>query len=188
MFTFRRAFLFTLIIAIYYRLPPITSSIINNYLLYLLVLLDKHFYFLIFPVIAFFLLKRNLKEFRKIFYKNKTDETINITLASFFFFISFHFIFLIILYSFVTLIDFSIPNIESKKKSYLDVIYLLVISPVFEEFFFRSLLAENFFNRYGFKKAVIYSAFLFMIIHNNFSSWLSIFILGLLLGYIYIYI
>ena len=86
-------------------------------------------------------------------------------------------------YAISVAVNFTIPSSEIKTYSYLDVIYLVIISSVFEEFFFRRILAHQFFKRYGLKKAIFYSAFLFTIIHDH--AWFNVFIVGSLLGYIY---
>ena len=87
-------------------------------------------------------------------------------------------------YAISVAVNFTIPSAEIKTYSYLDVIYLVIISSVFEEFFFRRILEHQFFKRYGLKKAIFYSTFLFTMIHSD--ALLYVFTVGFLLGYIYL--
>ncbi len=185
MISLRKAFLYVLVIAIYYKLPPIPEVIVSTYYLEVLSFIDQRLYFLIFPLVAIFLLKNNFKEFKNFFVLKQKNRMAQITLASFTGYVFFFVAFFMIAHAISVSVNFTIPFYEKKPYSYLDIIYLIIISSVFEEFFFRRILAYQFFKRYGFNKAVFYSAFLFMIIHNVYS-WPKVFIIGYLLGYIYL--
>ena len=184
MISFRKSFFYVLIIVIYYKLPAIPDVIVDDYSLEVLSFIDQRLYFLIFPLIAIFLLKGDFKEFKKIFVLEKKNKILQITLASFLGYACFFISFLMFFYVISVAVNFTVPLSEKETYSFLDIIYLVIISAVFEEFFFRRILAYQFFNRYGLKKAVFYSAFLFTIIHDH--NWFYIFIVGALLGYIYL--
>ena len=80
MISFRKAFFYVLIIAIYYNLPNIPEVIVKVDVLYFIY---QHLYFLIFPFIALFLLKGDFKEFKKLFILGQKNKIAQITLASF---------------------------------------------------------------------------------------------------------
>jgi membrane protease YdiL (CAAX protease family) len=64
---------------------------------------------------------------------------------------------------------------------------IAIIPGVCEEFFFRGYLMQNIQIKNGKKKAVLYSAIIFTIIHLNPISFLHIFIMGIFLGYLLYY-
>ena len=68
MISFRKAFFYVLIIAVYYNLPAIPDVIVDNYSLELLSFIDQRLYFLIFPLISIFLLKSDFKDFKKLLF------------------------------------------------------------------------------------------------------------------------
>jgi membrane protease YdiL (CAAX protease family) len=179
--SFKKAFLYVLIIGIYYNLSSIPEFIANVEILYFIY---EHLYFLIFPVIAIFLFKGDFKEFKKLFVLEQKNKLAHITLVSFSGYVFFFISFLMFFYAISVAVDFTIPFSEKKTYTFLDIIYFVIISSVFEELFFRRILSHQFFMRYGLKKAVFYSAFLFTMIHSD--ALLHVFIAGTLLGIIYL--
>lgn len=71
--------------------------------------------------------------------------------------------------------------------TFFHLLGLLLFAPIFEELFFRRIVAHEFFERYGYKKAIIYSAFLFAIMHiPRFHDLPMIFAFGILAAYLYL--
>ena len=68
-----------------------------------------------------------------------------------------------------------------------ELIHTVLIGPLFEEIFFRDIIAKNLKTKYGVKKAIFISSLLFAVSHitNGDSSYLFQFIGGILFGYIY---
>ncbi len=64
------------------------------------------------------------------------------------------------------------------------VLTAAVLIPVGEELFFRGLLLRGFLLRYGRRSALLLTAILFAVVHFNPWSLLSIFLVGLLLGWL----
>jgi membrane protease YdiL (CAAX protease family) len=58
--------------------------------------------------------------------------------------------------------------------------------PILEEVLFRGIILEGFLNRYRPGKAIFWSAFLFGLFHLNPWQFIPAFLIGLLLGYIYL--
>jgi uncharacterized protein len=71
----------------------------------------------------------------------------------------------------------------------LGVIFIMALVPaICEEFFFRGFLQRTFYRWWGRRHlAVILSAFLFSAIHFQFFGFLPRFLLGLLLGYVFLW-
>ncbi|WP_169314486.1 CPBP family intramembrane glutamic endopeptidase [Halobacteroides halobius] len=61
-----------------------------------------------------------------------------------------------------------------------------LIAPVIEEIVFRGIIVDGIITRYSQKTAIVVSAVLFSIYHFNIFQLLSSFVVGLLLGYIYL--
>jgi len=60
-----------------------------------------------------------------------------------------------------------------------------ITGPILEEVLFRGIILEGFLNRYKPGKAIFWSAFLFGLFHMNPWQFIPAFLIGLLLGYIY---
>lgn len=187
MISFKRALLYLLFIIIGLRLSlvfkiiEVNPSIENNW--------NNIFYcfsFVVFPIGILILLKGNFNGVKKLFILEKKDEIVPIAFFSFtgfFFFLTFY-----NMIFYVLKISMNIPiEFTQMKYSFLSVLSSIFLFPIFEELFFRRLLAHHFLERYGFKKAVYYSAFLFMIVHNlNEGGLLDLFLCGSIFAYIYL--
>ena len=68
---------------------------------------------------------------------------------------------------------------------FAQVLFVVVLAPLFEELIFRKLLIDRMAS-YGGKIAVVLSALLFGLFHGNFSQFFYAFGLGLAFGYIYL--
>ncbi len=64
------------------------------------------------------------------------------------------------------------------------IIALLVIAPLTEELFFRGLVLQGFTQNYGPRRAIVYSALLFALIHLNIYQFVGTFAAGILLGWL----
>ncbi len=67
----------------------------------------------------------------------------------------------------------------------LKILVMVILAPVLEEYVFRKLLIDR-TRQYGEKTAVILSAFLFALFHQNLYQFFYAFALGLIFGYIYV--
>ncbi len=66
------------------------------------------------------------------------------------------------------------------------VLLVLVILPaILEEFIFRGIIFSGLYKNRGFKFALIFSSFLFGLVHFNFVQGFSAFLTGLILGWLY---
>ncbi|EET85545.1 Abortive infection protein, partial [Clostridium carboxidivorans P7] len=65
-------------------------------------------------------------------------------------------------------------------------IYVCIIGPAMEEFVFRGVILTGLLKKYSVKKSIIISALLFGIMHLNGIQFINGFLLGVLLGYIYV--
>ena len=187
MISFKRALLSVLFIMICLRLSfvfkiiEVNPSIENNW-----IHIFYYFSFIAFPIGILILLKGNFNAVKKLFILEKKDEIVPIVFFSFtgffFFLIFYNMIF------YVLRISMNIPiEFTQMKYSFSFLLSGIFLSPIFEELFFRRLLAHHFLERYGFKKAVYYSAFLFMIVHNlNNGGLLDLFLFGAIFAYIYL--
>lgn len=88
-----------------------------------------------------------------------------------------------------------IPTSESLKKllevfndksMFVVLINILIFAPIFEELIFRRMILEGLLRNYYDKKAIILSALIFALMHGNIHQGINTFILGLMLGYIYV--
>jgi membrane protease YdiL (CAAX protease family) len=61
-----------------------------------------------------------------------------------------------------------------------------ITGPILEEILFRGIILEGFLNRYKPGKAILWSALLFGMFHLNPWQFIPAFMIGLLLGYIYL--
>lgn len=66
------------------------------------------------------------------------------------------------------------------------VLSVAIIAPVFEEIIFRGIILNGMSRKLNSKVAIVMSALLFAIMHMNLVQGINAFLLGILLGYIYI--
>ena len=69
------------------------------------------------------------------------------------------------------------------RDAYAAVIFIVVIGPFVEEFFFRGLLLRGFLGRYSTKKAIVLSALLFALYHINIFQIIPAFLWGILFAW-----
>lgn len=67
---------------------------------------------------------------------------------------------------------------------WVNVLFIVVLAPIFEEWMFRQQLISR-LRRYGEKTAILYSALAFALFHYNLYQFFYAFGMGLLLGYVY---
>jgi membrane protease YdiL (CAAX protease family) len=89
-------------------------------------------------------------------------------------------------------IDYFINNASVMEANIFWVILYfqsIIQAPIFEELFFRGIILQGVLNKYenSPKKAIIYSAIVFSIVHLNIPQGINAFIGGLILGLIYYY-
>ncbi len=81
-------------------------------------------------------------------------------------------------------IEISTPIIDSALA--IRVIYAILITPIIEELFFRGVILEFLRRHYSFSHSLLLSAFLFALVHFNLEAFLSLFVTGLIFGFIYL--
>ena len=89
-------------------------------------------------------------------------------------------------------IDFFIDNAETIEVvifGFLMYFQTLITAPIFEELLFRGIILNGLLNKYknSSKKAIIYSAIVFGLVHLNIPQGINAFIGGIILGFIYCY-
>lgn len=89
-------------------------------------------------------------------------------------------------------IDFFIDNAETIEVvifGFLMYFQTLITAPIFEELLFRGIILNGLLNKYknSSKKAIIYSAMVFGLVHLNIPQGINAFIGGIILGSIYYY-
>ena len=89
-------------------------------------------------------------------------------------------------------IDFFIDNAETIEVvifGFLMYFQTLITAPIFEELLFRGIILNGLLNKYknSSKKAIIYSAMAFGLVHLNIPQGINAFIGGIILGSIYYY-
>ncbi|WP_017414923.1 CPBP family intramembrane glutamic endopeptidase [Clostridium tunisiense] len=70
--------------------------------------------------------------------------------------------------------------------NYLMFFSLTITAPIFEEVISRGIILELFLKRYNDFAAIVLSAFIFGLIHMNIPQFINAFLVGLILGYIYL--
>jgi len=88
-----------------------------------------------------------------------------------------------------------LPNYEAMMEQYsgmfegLNETMLLIgggiIGPICEEIIFRGIILAGFLKTYGYKKAILFSAIIFSVIHMVPIQMIATFFIGIILGYIY---
>lgn len=66
------------------------------------------------------------------------------------------------------------------------ILSVTVVAPVFEEVIFRGIILNGMFRKLNSKVAIVISALLFALMHMNLVQGINAFLLGILLGYIYL--
>ncbi|MCY6372744.1 CPBP family intramembrane glutamic endopeptidase [Clostridium ganghwense] len=66
------------------------------------------------------------------------------------------------------------------------ILTVAVLAPIFEEVIFRGIILNGMAKRLNTKIAIIISAFLFALVHMNLVQGINAFLLGILLGFIYL--
>ncbi|AZV57503.1 type II CAAX endopeptidase family protein [Clostridium sp. AWRP] len=66
------------------------------------------------------------------------------------------------------------------------IIYVCIVGPAMEEFVFRGVILGGLLKKYSVKKSIIVSTLLFGIVHLNGIQFINGFLLGVLLGYVYV--
>ena len=104
--------------------------------------------------------------------------------------------YILITYGWFDYILFSIPTGEMFESAmeYFDslpmsilLIESCVIAPIFEETLYRGILLKGLINKYNSKKAIVYSALIFGIVHLNMPQGINAFLLGLIIGTVFYY-
>lgn len=80
----------------------------------------------------------------------------------------------------------SLKQIESSPAAILNWIHIVVLAPVFEEYFFRGILLNQFSKRYPRIKALLISSVLFAAAHFTLEGSILLFVSGMVFGIIYI--
>jgi len=84
--------------------------------------------------------------------------------------------------------DFFMEQLESIMTGGVGIFHFLTIviaAAFFEEAIFRGIILDGFLRRYSPKKSILYSAFLFALVHLNPLQFPHTFILGIFIGWIY---
>ncbi len=76
-------------------------------------------------------------------------------------------------------------QIKSPPLLYFSLFTAVIFGPIFEEFIFRGFLYSSLRRKFGVKKGMVFSSFLFALLHRTVYGFLAIFILGLVLAYLY---
>lgn len=71
-------------------------------------------------------------------------------------------------------------------KSPILYVYAFIIGPVLSEFVFRGIIVGGLLKKYSYKKAILVSALISAIFAFNLAGFMCSFLLGILLGYIYV--
>lgn len=188
MISFKRASLYVLIMIIIFRSSSVLRIIeVNTTLEKNWNIINYYFSFIVFPIAILLLLKGNFKECKKLFVLEEKNKIGQITFFSFLMYLFFCISYAMLSYVIIVVVV-NVP-IEFNKMTYSfsSMLYSIVIVPFFEELFFRRVLAHQFFNKYGLKRAIFYSAFLFMLVHNlSNGGLLDLFLFGSIFAFIYL--
>lgn len=68
---------------------------------------------------------------------------------------------------------------------FYSAMFTFFIFPIFEEILFRGIMLEGFLNRYKPSRAILYSSFLFALMHFGFFRFFNTFTTGLIFSYLY---
>lgn len=131
------------------------------------------------------------------FLKKKSEKTIQYQLLpkSTSLFFALIFITIAIQHAILTPITSFIPIPESinelfkdlmlKSKNIYGFLTIAIAAPILEEWLFRGIVLDGLLKRYSPKKAILISSFLFGILHLNPWQFISAFIIGIFIGYVY---
>lgn len=78
-------------------------------------------------------------------------------------------------------------SISDATGSYLQLFSIIIFGPIFEEIFFRGVIFGHLKKNYKIVSAVIVQALIFAIMHGNIVQGIYAFILGIVLGLVYIH-
>jgi len=67
------------------------------------------------------------------------------------------------------------------------ILEVIIVAPFVEEFMFRGIIARGLNERYSYVFAIFVSAFMFGLVHLNFWQFISAFIAGLFIAWLYLY-
>jgi uncharacterized protein len=99
-----------------------------------------------------------------------------------------------LLFGIVTPLSSLIPMPESVKELFLELVrhigifsflLMVVAAPILEELIFRGIILEGLLNRYSAVKSILLSSFLFGFVHLNPWQFVTGFILGIFIGWVY---
>ena len=76
-------------------------------------------------------------------------------------------------------------QVKSPLLLYFSIVTAVIFAPVFEEFLFRAFAYSALRRRFGVKRGILFSSFLFALIHRSLYGFLAIFILGVVLAHLY---
>ena len=78
-----------------------------------------------------------------------------------------------------------VTNVMMGLPWYVTLVYAVVVGPWFEELVFRKMILDR-TRAYGEKLAIFFSALLFAFFHTNLEQFFYAFLIGLVLGYLYL--
>lgn len=67
-----------------------------------------------------------------------------------------------------------------------NVLLTVIIAPIVEEIFFRGIVLQGLLNRYSDGVSIVLSSLIFGVVHLNIVQMLPAFVIGLMLGYVYV--
>ncbi len=76
-------------------------------------------------------------------------------------------------------------QVKSPLLLYFSIFTAVIFAPIFEEFLFRAFAYSALRKRFGVKRGILFSSFLFALIHRSLYGFLAIFILGVVLAHLY---
>jgi len=76
-------------------------------------------------------------------------------------------------------------QVKSPLLLYFSIFTAVIFAPIFEEFLFRAFAYSALRRRFGVKGGILFSSFLFALLHRSLYGFLAIFILGVVLSYLY---
>jgi len=76
-------------------------------------------------------------------------------------------------------------QVKSPLLLYFAIFTAVIFAPIFEEFLFRGFAYSSLRRRFGVKRGILFSSFLFALLHRSLYGFLAIFILGVVLAHLY---
>jgi membrane protease YdiL (CAAX protease family) len=185
MISFKKALFYVSIIIIFFRSTSILNIFgVSSDFVKIWSSLNYIFSFIVYPIVI--LIKGNFKELKCLFVSEKKNKMSNIFLFSFLAYCSFFLAYSMFFYLIMSLVKIPV-SYDKSTYSLSYTLFSIFMIPFFEEIFFRRIIAKKFFYKYGLKRAIFYSAFLFMISHNlSNGGLLEYFLFGVLFAFIYL--